>query len=374
MEDASAARPLELLLWYAGGATLALLSFLLVTVASSPLWLPLLHPTPRRGSPATLPNGLEVQQWTKLETGILYDEIWGPEGAYSHGSRVRFAPGMTVVDLGANIGLFSLFAARQCGGHAHVLSIEPIPSTFAVLRDNAALANNGNMDAVLRAGAAGAAAHRGGDLHIVAVNCAVSDVPRGTRSRAVFAHHPNLSIWSTSDAAFASARVDRIVHDFTAGFAKSAWSWLVPPALFRAVMRQLLARHFAATVATEVEVRRTGDILQGILKAPAARIDLLKVDVEGAEIAALRGIEDTQWPRIDQVVMELENIEAAKQAERLLRSKGFAHTDWKLSEREKGAATSEVCLLYASRESDEEVEARLAAGEEDNDEFFGGGG
>src|SRR5262249_47822068 len=53
-------------------------------------------------------------------------------------------------------------------------------------------------------------------------------------------------------------------------------------------------------------------------------IDLLKIDVEGAEVEVLEGIEDRDWPKIRQVVVEVESYakRAAEVVERL-RSKGF---------------------------------------------------
>lgn len=47
-------------------------------------------------------------------------------------------PGMTFYDLGANIGFFSLMAARLVGPEGHVFSFEPDPSMAARLRENLA--------------------------------------------------------------------------------------------------------------------------------------------------------------------------------------------------------------------------------------------
>ena len=42
---------------------------------------------------------------------------------------------MVVVDIGANIGTFSLYAAKLCGA-SRVLSFEPFPGNYDVLNDN----------------------------------------------------------------------------------------------------------------------------------------------------------------------------------------------------------------------------------------------
>jgi len=59
-----------------------------------------------------------------------------------HGTRPRQAfpdpgqPGMVVVDVGANIGVFTLYAARLLAGQGRIYSFEPTPRTFRILRDN----------------------------------------------------------------------------------------------------------------------------------------------------------------------------------------------------------------------------------------------
>ena len=53
-------------------------------------------------------------------------------------------PGMNVVDVGANIGLYSLLLARLVGSGS-VLAFEPEPSLFAILRENCVSNNATNI-------------------------------------------------------------------------------------------------------------------------------------------------------------------------------------------------------------------------------------
>ena len=60
---------------------------------------------------------------------------------------VLLRPGMTAVDLGANIGYFSLTAAGIVGPTGQVHAIEPTPSTVSRLRENIALNGFHNVTA-----------------------------------------------------------------------------------------------------------------------------------------------------------------------------------------------------------------------------------
>jgi FkbM family methyltransferase len=64
----------------------------------------------------------------------------------------RLCPGMVFYDLGANIGLFSLFAARIVGEGGRVFSFEPDAENAARLRRNVARNNVSNV-IVVEAGA-----------------------------------------------------------------------------------------------------------------------------------------------------------------------------------------------------------------------------
>ena len=55
-------------------------------------------------------------------------------------------PGMTVVDVGANLGLYTLLLAERVGPQGRVLAIEPDPELFSLLRENCS-ANGAVVDA-----------------------------------------------------------------------------------------------------------------------------------------------------------------------------------------------------------------------------------
>ena len=63
----------------------------------------------------------------------MIDEIWAYRKYDYFGYRVN--PGDVVVDIGANIGAFSLYAAKTCGA-SHVISFEPFLDNYKVLSNN----------------------------------------------------------------------------------------------------------------------------------------------------------------------------------------------------------------------------------------------
>ena len=80
--------------------------------------------------------GVPVSEW-RLST---YYHHYGPlePGVYKL-LQTLIRPGMTVVDVGANVGLYTLLAARTLNGVGLVFGFEPHPRTFGVLRDNVQL-------------------------------------------------------------------------------------------------------------------------------------------------------------------------------------------------------------------------------------------
>lgn len=89
-----------------------------------------------------LRNGLEIESAPGALLVPLYKEI-----VYKDDYRLRSDPlprGAVVVDIGANIGMFSLHVAAAYGA-ARVLAFEPFPESFALLARNA---ERNHLDAI----------------------------------------------------------------------------------------------------------------------------------------------------------------------------------------------------------------------------------
>ena len=82
-----------------------------------------------------LRNGVVVESAPGALVVPLYKEIW-----FKDDYRLRrdpLPPGSTVIDIGANIGMFAVFAATEMGA-ARVVAFEPFADSFALLSANAA--------------------------------------------------------------------------------------------------------------------------------------------------------------------------------------------------------------------------------------------
>jgi FkbM family methyltransferase len=93
----------------------------------------------------------------------MIDEIWAYRKYDYFGYRVR--PGDIVLDIGANIGTFSVYAAAVCGA-SRVLSLEPFPDNYRMLCKNVEQNGLRNVTCVNEA-AAGNRGRRTMGLHLV---------------------------------------------------------------------------------------------------------------------------------------------------------------------------------------------------------------
>jgi FkbM family methyltransferase len=86
----------------------------------------------------THPLDKEIGGWLREK------RTWAPgEGRFL---RNFLRPGMNVIDVGANIGYFTLLCARAIGPSGRVLAIEAEPETFLQLRANVALNDLDNVE------------------------------------------------------------------------------------------------------------------------------------------------------------------------------------------------------------------------------------
>ena len=77
--------------------------------------------------------GVPGEEW-RLASGLA---IWGTlERGLTRCFERLVKPGMTVVDIGASIGIYTLHAARLAGPNGTVFSFEPSPRVFPALQQN----------------------------------------------------------------------------------------------------------------------------------------------------------------------------------------------------------------------------------------------
>jgi amino acid adenylation domain-containing protein/FkbM family methyltransferase len=232
-----------------------------------------------------LPNGLTVFHRNAGETQFLYQEIFADQGYLRHGITVH--DGDCIVDVGANIGMFSLFVGQRCRD-VTIYAFEPIPPVFRSLQLNANLY----------------------ELNGKVFECGLSDQP----GEASFTFYPHNTIISSSATTRAEAR--QVVESFLLSQQPVGEGVTDDVSVSQLVDTRLQAEQYTCRLRTLSEIIDENQI---------ERIDLLKIDVENAEQAVLQGISDFHWPRIHRVVVEVHDVsDRLAHISGLLESRGFA--------------------------------------------------
>jgi FkbM family methyltransferase len=262
---------------------------------------------------ATLPDGTRVRCLVAAEALVLDHHV---HGYLAHG--VSLNPGDIVFDVGANIGLFGVRAVQKHAG-LRVFAFEPVPAIHAVLAANAALFGDGRLVAVPK-GLSTAPGH--------------IDIDYFPNSPALSTAH--VGFWDDNPDALAEA-----VRGNVRNAPPELWyARLVPSFLAGAIAWNM--RRGAKRVRCELST--VSDVMR---EHGLDRIDLLKVDCEGAELDVLLGVDDADWPTIGAVVAEVADVDgrlATVQA--LLTKHGF---DRIVMEREAGFEATPLANVFATR-------------------------
>ena len=262
-----------------------------------------------------LPNGLEVFGFSGSETRFMYQEIFEERCYLRHGLSLE--AGACVVDVGANIGMFSLFAGC-CSPGARIYACEPIPRTAAALRANTTL--YGLDTRVLNLGLAGSA----GEAEFTCYSgFSVISSRYYTAEEILQLGHTILGNEPPRGREAAIAEDDR--EERTAERMRKLQEKLAQ------------SERITCRLATLSEIIRDESI---------ATIDLLKVDAEKSELDVLRGISELDWRRFQQVVVEVHDLDGRCAFLRaLLERQGFVVAE----DQERLFCGTEVFMLYARR-------------------------
>jgi FkbM family methyltransferase len=230
------------------------------------------------------------------EVRFLHDEIFVSE-AYLRGGIV-LREGAVVFDVGANIGMFSLFVEARCPS-AEVYAFEPVPEVFAKLEQNVS--------------------ERG--LATRPFNFGLSD----REQEVSFYFYPGVSIMSCRhDYTNWDNEVDLIKRYV----ANERASGPVGREDHLAEVEALVAKDFEFAE-RQCRLRTMSAVID---EAGVDTIDLVKIDAQRSELDVLKGIESRHWPQVQQVSMEVHD-EAGSPTEgrvglieQLLRERGFRVT------------------------------------------------
>ncbi|AXX31928.1 amino acid adenylation domain-containing protein [Actinosynnema pretiosum subsp. pretiosum] len=232
-----------------------------------------------------LPGGRTVLSPQPEETRYLHLDVFGHR-TYAQGG-IRYPESGVVFDVGAHIGLFTLFALDEALG-LRVFAFEPCPPLFEALRRNTE--------------------HLAGVHRFPFALGAARDVAELT-------YYPHLTGMSSFHADDTQDRrlLSGILHNLDA-LGDSRGGALL------AGSKEYLAERLSSTTYT-CERRTVSEVLA---ETGVERIALLKVDVQKAEEDVLRGISDQDWPRIDQVALELHDLDGRlARTTALLEGKGY---------------------------------------------------
>lgn len=235
-----------------------------------------------------LPNRVEVAHLNPYETEYLYREIFLDQVYLKHG--IVLQDGDCVIDIGANIGLFTLFVQQQCP-NGTVYAFEPAPHAFDKLQCNAVLyGQNVNL-----------------------FNCGLG----GSDSTATFTFYPNSSVFSSfsADSQEDEQAIRAVILNMLQRDQKMTDDDV--DALADEFLKDRLNKE-----TYQAQLRTLSSIIE---EHQIEKIDLLKLDAEKSELPVLQGIKDEHWPLIQQMVVEVHDQEGSIIAEvkALLQNKGF---------------------------------------------------
>jgi FkbM family methyltransferase len=202
----------------------------------------------------------------------MYNEIFR-DACYLHNDFFKMDEITEVIfDCGANIGLFTLWAALRCP-NATIYAFEPIPQIFYTMTRNIARYNFSNR--------------------VQAYNIGLGELPAngGAHDQEVdFRFYPELSSMSTC-----LWQEHELVRKFGTEGALDRFEVL------------------------KCKVRCLGDIIE---ETGVKKIDYLKIDVEGKELDVINGLYEDDWKGIQQVCAEVQPSNDKKERN----SKPFLHT------------------------------------------------
>lgn len=257
------------------------------------------------------PNGLTIHQNSLDETKYVYREVFEERVYLRHG--IRILPGDVIFDIGANIGIFSMFVMENFP-ESRVHAFEPSPPITELLLKN-----------------------------VTRYHPSVTVHPFGIAEEsrvARFTHYPNYSIMSGFKATPANDN-ETLKRGIQSQLAETH---LEQDEISDRALNRMVKIALGETEEYTCELRTISEVIDDL---HIERVALLKIDAEGSELEALSGIRDSHWDVIRQIVMEIHDTDGTLKSRItcILESRGFTC----FIEEEKRLQGSGIFNCYAIR-------------------------
>lgn len=250
---------------------------------------------------------------TSLDDGKwMINEIFEKEDYSSVEEAVKKAK--FIVDVGANIGTFSAWCAAKKAQASDekltILCVEPMPSTADACQLNIDQAMKKHPNTTIRVAHMGLASeeHRG---NVTMTH--FEDVPSCSTARPQDKHKSNIAPLLASESGFLE-----YYGPYRPIMCKLIS--LLPLKSLRDTARQLAVAYLWRWSEVQVNLSSLQDAMDSTKLEVPEKIDLLKVDIEGLELAVL----DVWWKKIQQAILEVHDIDSrCDKVIKLLKSKGL---------------------------------------------------
>lgn len=241
----------------------------------------------------------------KDETKFVYKGIFEDKEYIQHGIELK--PGDIVFDVGANIGLFTLFVCNKCNNNATIFAFEPIPYIYHCLEKNIKLHKLDKQD----------------NIKLFNLGLTHTNGPQ----QAIFAYYKNVAANSTLKLDEKQQLADDLRNNPQEVITILKQNLPIIYLLFLILfpLRTWLINKLVDQLLNSEKIMCQLTTVSNIWRDHAiSHIDLLKIDVEGAELDVLQGIEGEHWPKIKQIVMEAHDVgDRIETIKELLTQKGF---------------------------------------------------
>jgi len=203
-----------------------------------------------------LPNGMPMYFVNQIDLKELYREIY-EEDRYLRGGIV-YPENACIVDVGGNIGMFSVFSNSLCRGNCEIHVVEPIEEIQEVLQKNIALY----------------------DISAKIHKCGLGEI----EAEVEFTYYPNSPAMS---GRYANERED---------------SARLKAVILNQNDENLIPKEELISKKRNCRIKRLSTLID---EEQLDRIDLLKIDAEKSELDILKGIRVEHWAIIKQIVIEV---------------------------------------------------------------------